>query len=157
MKKKMKVLVDKREDIRREMKKEMATHSSGPGKTHGQRSLAGNSPGHPQNVVSGDKISQDSSKEPAQLGRDCTPKQAGDKSSDPSTRRDLSHPGDVNLELANAPTSPCHTILMLLMIVPCIINCLTCLSLLRSTSYNMPCQFNKDIKLRLIMENIAHP
>ena len=45
MKKKMKVLVDKREDIRREMKKEMATHSSGPGKTHGQRSLAGNSPG----------------------------------------------------------------------------------------------------------------
>ena len=96
-------------------------------------------------MVSGDKISQDSSKEPAQLGRDCTPKQAGDKSSDPSTRRDLSHPGDVNLELANAPTSPCHTILMLLMIVPCIINCLTCLSLLRSTSYNMLCQFNKDI------------
>ena len=38
---------------------------------------------HPQNLVSGDKISQDSSKEPTQLGRDCTPTQAGDKSSDP--------------------------------------------------------------------------
>ena len=29
----------------------------------------------PQNLASGDKISQDSSKEPTQLGRDCTPKQ----------------------------------------------------------------------------------
>ena len=38
---------------------------------------------HPQNVVSGDKISQENSKEPAQLGRDCIPKQAGNKSSDP--------------------------------------------------------------------------
>ena len=37
----------------------------------------------PENLVSEDKISQDSSKEPTQLGRDCTPKQAGDKSSDP--------------------------------------------------------------------------
>ena len=37
---------------------------------------------HPQNLVSGDKISQDSSKEPAQLGRGCTPKQTGDRSSD---------------------------------------------------------------------------
>ena len=37
----------------------------------------------PQNLVSGDKISQDSSKEPTQLGRDCTPKQTGDRSSDP--------------------------------------------------------------------------
>ena len=80
----------------------------------------------PQNLVSGDKIPQDSSKEPTQLDRDCTPKQTGDRSSDPWTKRDLSHPGDVNLELANAPTSPCYTIQMLLMIVPCIINCLTC-------------------------------
>lgn len=32
--------------------------------------------------------------------------------------------GDGNLELANAPTNPCYTILMLLMIAPCIINCL---------------------------------
>ena len=55
-----------------------------------------------------------------------SPKQAGDKSSDPWTRRDLSHPGNGNWELANAPTSPCYTILMLLMIVPCIINYLTC-------------------------------
>ena len=30
-----------------------------------------------------------------------------------------------NLELANAPTSPCYAILMLLMIAPYIINCLT--------------------------------
>ena len=50
--------------------------------------------------MSGDKISQDSSKEPTQLGRDCTPKQAGDKSSDPWTGRDLSHPGNGNFKLA---------------------------------------------------------
>ena len=31
-----------------------------------------------------------------------------------------------NLVVANAPTSPCYTILMLLVIVPCVINCLTC-------------------------------
>ena len=29
---------------------------------------------HPQNLVSGDKISQASSKEPIQFGRGCTPK-----------------------------------------------------------------------------------
>ena len=81
---------------------------------------------HTQNLVSGDNISQDSSKEPTQLGRDCTPKRTGDRSSDPWTKRDLRHPGDGNLKLANAPTSPCYTLLMLLMIVPCIINCLTC-------------------------------
>ena len=34
----------------------------------------------PQNLVSGNKISQDSSKEPTQIGRDCTPKQTGDRS-----------------------------------------------------------------------------
>ena len=38
----------------------------------------------------------------------------------------MSHPGDVDSELANAPTSPCYAILILLMIVPYIINCLTC-------------------------------
>ena len=38
---------------------------------------------HLQNLVSGDKISQDSSKEPTQLGRDCTAKQTGDRYSDP--------------------------------------------------------------------------
>ena len=81
---------------------------------------------HPQNLVSGGKISQNSSKEPTQLGRDCTPKQTGDRSSDPWTRRDLSHPGNVNLKLANAPTSPCYNILMMLMIIPCTVNCLTC-------------------------------
>ena len=79
---------------------------------------------HHQNLFSGDKISQDSSKQPTQLGRDCTPKQTGDRSSNPWTRRDLSHPSNGNLELANAPTSPCYIIL--LMIVPCIVNCLTC-------------------------------
>ena len=36
----------------------------------------------PQNLVSGDKISQDNSKEPTQLDRDCTPKQTGDRSSE---------------------------------------------------------------------------
>ena len=77
---------------------------------------------HPQNLASGDKISQDSSKEPTQLDRDCTPKQTGDRSSDPWTRRDLSHPGDVDLKLANAPTSPCCAILMMLMIIPCTVN-----------------------------------
>jgi len=51
------------------------------------------------------------------------------------------------MKLANAPTSPCYAILMLVVIVPCIIYCLTWLSLTRSTSYNMQCQFNKDIKL----------
>ena len=39
----------------------------------------------------------------------------------------MSHAGDVNLKLVNAPTSPCYAILMLLMIVPCTVNCLTCL------------------------------
>ena len=38
---------------------------------------------HPQNLVSGDKMSQNSSKGPTQLDRDCTPKQTGDRSSDP--------------------------------------------------------------------------
>ena len=36
-----------------------------------------------QNLVSGDEISKDSSKEPTQLGRDCTPKQTGDRYSNP--------------------------------------------------------------------------
>ena len=38
---------------------------------------------HPQNQISEDKISQDSSEEPTQLGSGCTPKQTGDSSSDP--------------------------------------------------------------------------
>ena len=38
----------------------------------------------------------------------------------------MSHPGDVNLKLTNAPTSPCYAILMMLMIIPCTVNCLTC-------------------------------
>ena len=37
---------------------------------------------HPQILVSGDKISQDSSKELTQLGRGCTPKLARDRSPD---------------------------------------------------------------------------
>ena len=36
------------------------------------------------------------------------------------------HPGDVNLKMTNAPTSPCYAILMMLMIIPCTVNCLTC-------------------------------
>ena len=81
---------------------------------------------HPQNLVSGDNISQDTSKEPTQLNRDCTPKQTGNRSSDPWTRRDLSHPGHVNLKLTNASTSPCYALLMMLMIIPRTVNCLTC-------------------------------
>ena len=38
----------------------------------------------------------------------------------------MSHPGDVDLKLANAPASPYYAVLMLLMIAPCIINRLTC-------------------------------
>ena len=38
----------------------------------------------------------------------------------------MSHPGDVNLKLTNAPTSPCYAILMMLMIISCTVNCLTC-------------------------------
>ena len=38
---------------------------------------------HPQNLVSGDNISQDSSEEPTQFGCSCTPKQTGDRSPDP--------------------------------------------------------------------------
>ena len=38
----------------------------------------------------------------------------------------MSHPGDVNLKMTNAPTSPCYAILMTLMIIPCTVNCLTC-------------------------------
>ena len=81
---------------------------------------------HPQNLVSGDKISQDSFKESTQLDRDYTPKQTGDRSSDSWTRRDLSHPGDANLKLANALTSSYYAILMMLMIISCTVNCLNC-------------------------------
>ena len=38
-------------------------------------------------------------------------------------RRDLSYPGNVNLKLTNVP---CYAILMMLMIIPCTVNCLTC-------------------------------
>ena len=49
------------------------------------------------------------------------------------------------------------TVLMLLMIAPCISNCLTHFCLPRSASYNMQCQFNKDIeKLHPTTENITH-
>ena len=37
----------------------------------------------PQHQVSGDKISQDNSKESRQLGMCCTPKQTGDRPLDP--------------------------------------------------------------------------
>ena len=46
---------------------------------------------HPQNQVSEDKISQDSSKEPTQLGRGCTPKRTEARSPDLRTRWNLSH------------------------------------------------------------------
>ena len=57
-------------------------------------------------------------------------------------------PGDGNLALANAPTSPCYAILMLLMIAPCIINCLTCFVSDQVNKLQHAVQFNKDIKLQ---------
>ena len=133
---------------------------------------------HPQNLVSGDKISQDSSKEPTHLCRSYTPKWTRDRSPDPWTRRGLSHlEWDVlflgkylQLNLKNLTVLKKNfqillylkeqngefsgwlqsllgwsfswwgeicswlmllliffvNILMLLMIAPCIINCLTC-------------------------------
>ena len=63
-----------------------------------------------------------------------------------------------DLELASAPTNPVITILMLLMIAPCIINCLT---------HFVSAQVNKlqhavliqqgCIKLHLTTENVTHP
>ena len=38
----------------------------------------------------------------------------------------MSYPGDVNLKLTNVPTSPRYAILMMPMIIPCTVNCLTC-------------------------------
>ena len=38
----------------------------------------------------------------------------------------MSYPGDVNLKLTNVPTSPCYAILMMPMIIPCSVICLTC-------------------------------
>ena len=109
---------------------------------------------HPQNLVSGVKISQDNSTEPTQLARHCTPKWTGDRSSDSWTRWDLSHPGDRNLELANAPTSPCHAILMLLMIAPCLT--LFVSAQVNKLQHAVPVQ-QGSIKLQPTMENITHP
>ena len=38
----------------------------------------------------------------------------------------MSHPDHMNLKLTNVPTSPCYAILMMLKIIPCTVNCLTC-------------------------------
>ena len=38
----------------------------------------------------------------------------------------MSHPGDANLKLTNAPTSPCYATMMMLMIIPCTVNYLIC-------------------------------
>ena len=110
------------------------------------------------NRVGSLSLSQDSSKEPTQLGRGCTLKQTGDRSSDPQTRRDFSHPGNGNLELANAPTSPCYTILMLLMVAPCVINCLThsVSGQVNKLQHAVPVQPGY-IKLQPTTENITHP
>ena len=72
--------------------------------------------------------------------------------------RDLSQTGDGNLKLANAPTSPCYTILMLLMIAPCIINGLTCFVSAQANKlqHGVPVQ-QGYIKLHLTTENITHP
>ena len=62
---------------------------------------------HHQNQVSGDKISQDSAKEPTQFDRGCTPKYTGDISPEPWTRRDLRHfEWDILNEKHSDPTGP---------------------------------------------------
>ena len=111
---------------------------------------------HPKIKFLRDKISQDNSKKPTQLGRGCTSKQTEDNSSDLWTRGDLSHPDDGNLELANAPTSLCYAIQMLLMIAPCIINCLTHFVSAQKLQHAVPVQ-QGYIKLQPARENITHP
>ena len=63
-----------------------------------------------------------------------------------------------DLELANAPTNPVITILMLLMIASCIINCLThfVAAQVNKLQHAVPIQQGYT-KLRLTMENITHP
>ena len=62
---------------------------------------------HHQNQVSGDKMSQDSAKEPTQLDRGCTIKYSGDISPDPWTRRDLRYfKWDILNEKHSDPTGP---------------------------------------------------
>ena len=75
-----------------------------------------------------------------------------------SKRRDLSHPGDGKLELANPPTIPCYNILMPLMIVPCIINYLThsVSAQVNKLQHAVPVQQGYT-KLQLTTENITHP
>ena len=68
----------------------------------------------------------------------------------------MSHPGNVNVKLANAPTSPYYAILMLLMIVPYTGNCLTCLVFAQvKLQHAVPVQ--QRYKLQPTMENITHP
>ena len=38
----------------------------------------------------------------------------------------MSHPDHVSLKLTDVSTSACYAILMMLMIIPCTLNCLTC-------------------------------
>ena len=63
-----------------------------------------------------------------------------------------------NLELANAPIVPVIMILILLMIAPCIINCLTHLvsAQVNKLQHAVPVQ-QGYIKLHLTTENITHP
>ena len=63
-----------------------------------------------------------------------------------------------NLELANAPIVPVIMILILLMIAPCIINCLTHLvsAQVNKLQHAVPVQ-QGYIKLYLTTENITHP
>ena len=60
-----------------------------------------------------------------------------------------------NLELANASTNPCYHISMLLMIAPCVINCLVSAQV-NKLQHAVPVQ-KGYIKLQLTMENITHP
>ena len=63
-----------------------------------------------------------------------------------------------DLELANIPTNPCYHHLMLLMIAPCINNCLTHFisAQVNKLQHGVPVQ-QGCIKLHLTMGNITHP
>ena len=63
-----------------------------------------------------------------------------------------------DLELANAPPNPVITILMMLMIAPCTINCLTCFvsAQVNKLEHAVPVQQGYT-KLYPTTENITHP
>ena len=67
-------------------------------------------------------------------------------------------PAMKNFELANAPTSPCYGILMMCMIAPCIIICLTPFVSTQVNKLQLAVPVQQGyMKLQPTMENITHP